>query len=73
MRCVESDVFDFLEQDTSLYDAVIVDPPSFIKSKKGLSKGVRAYEKLNRLAWKRVKEGGALFTSSCSYHLAEPD
>jgi len=67
------DVFDFLEKDQRTYDVVVSDPPAFVKSNKNLNQAKRAYEKLNRLAWRRVKTGGVLLTSSCSYHLAEQD
>lgn len=70
---VESDVFDFLEKDASMYDVVVADPPAFVKSKKVLPQAKKAYEKLARLSWRRVKPGGMLFFSSCSYHLAEED
>ena len=70
-RVVPSDVFSFLESDKAMYDLVITDPPAFVKSKKNLSQAMRAYEKLNRLAWRRVRPGGYLFASSCSYHLSE--
>ncbi len=70
---VVSDVFDYLEKDKDLYDVVVSDPPAFVKSKKALPQAVKAYEKLARLCWKRVKPGGVLLSSSCSYHLWEPD
>ncbi|MFN0117917.1 MAG: class I SAM-dependent rRNA methyltransferase [Elusimicrobiota bacterium] len=64
-----SDVFKFLEEDENTYDLVISDPPAFIKSKKDLHQGRMGYEKLNRAAWKRLKVGGTLIASSCSYHM----
>jgi 23S rRNA (cytosine1962-C5)-methyltransferase len=70
---VVSDVFEFLEKESRLYDIVVADPPAFVKSKKDMAKAVRAYEKLNRLAWRRLKPGGLLISSSCSYHLFERD
>lgn len=70
---VRSDAFDFLENDQRLYDVVVADPPAFVKSKKNLPQALKAYEKLNRLAWRRLKPGGILLSSSCSYHLAETE
>jgi 23S rRNA (cytosine1962-C5)-methyltransferase len=67
------DVFEFLVRDTSLYDAVVADPPAFVKSRKNLPKALKAYQKLNRLAWRRLRPGGILFTCSCSHHIAESD
>jgi 23S rRNA (cytosine1962-C5)-methyltransferase len=67
------DVFDFLARDTTVYDAVVADPPAFVKSRKNLPQALKAYQKLNRLAWRRLRPGGRLFTCSCSHHLAEAD
>jgi 23S rRNA (cytosine1962-C5)-methyltransferase len=72
-RIVSSDVFDYLENVDSVYDVIVADPPAFVKSKKNLPQALRAYEKLNRLAWRRLKPGGLLLSCSCSYHLAESD
>jgi len=67
------DVFDFLERAAGDYDAVVTDPPAFAKSRKHLPKALKAYQKLNRLAWRRLKPGGILFACSCSHHVAETD
>lgn len=72
-RFVQTDVFDFLEQEQGKYDLVVADPPAFVKSKKNLPQAIKAYEKLNRLALKTLKTGGILMTSSCSYHLSAAD
>jgi 23S rRNA (cytosine1962-C5)-methyltransferase len=68
-----SDVFDFLEKDTATYDVIVADPPAFVKSKKTVPQGLKGYEKLNRLAWRRLKDDGRLMTCSCSYHVSEAD
>ncbi|MEW5843934.1 MAG: class I SAM-dependent rRNA methyltransferase [Bacteroidota bacterium] len=71
---IQSDVFDYLEQckaEKKTFDIINLDPPAFAKSKKSLTKGIKGYEKLNRLAMELLNEGGLLFTSSCSYHLKE--
>lgn len=72
-RMVESDVFDFLETEPAEFDVIVADPPAFVKSKKNLPQALRAYEKLNRWAWRKLKSGGLLLTCSCSYHLGEGD
>ncbi len=69
-----SDVFDYLERcvaEKKKFDVINIDPPAFAKSKKILSKAVKAYEKLNRLALEVVNDGGYIFTSSCSHHLSK--
>lgn len=69
----QGDVFEFLARCEDSYDAVVADPPAFVKSRKNLPQAVKAYQKLNRLAWRRLKPGGVLFACSCSHHLAESD
>jgi 23S rRNA (cytosine1962-C5)-methyltransferase len=53
------------------FDLVVADPPAFVKSKKDLSVGLRAYRKLARDAAQLVRPGGFLFLASCS-HNVEP-
>jgi len=70
------DIFDFLGQcisEKKKYDVVMLDPPAFAKNKKSLPKAKKGYEKLNRLAFQTVKDGGYLVTSSCSHHLAKDE
>jgi 23S rRNA (cytosine1962-C5)-methyltransferase len=52
---------------------VVADPPAFVKSRKNLPQSLKAYQKLNRLAWRRLRPGGLLFTCSCSHHVSESD
>jgi len=51
------------------YDIVICDPPAFVKSKKDLGAGAKAYRKLARLATRLVSPGGFLGIASCSHHV----
>ncbi|MFM7432519.1 MAG: class I SAM-dependent rRNA methyltransferase, partial [Gammaproteobacteria bacterium] len=55
------------------YDAVIVDPPAFIKRRKEIPQGQAAYRKLNQLALRVLEPGGLLVSCSCSHHLASED
>jgi 23S rRNA (cytosine1962-C5)-methyltransferase len=52
------------------YDAVILDPPAFAKTKRDLSRATRAYKEINLRAMKLLDEGGILVTCSCSYHFS---
>ncbi len=52
------------------YDAVILDPPAFAKSKRDLSGARRAYKEINLRAIKLLAPGGTLVTCSCSYHFS---
>jgi len=51
------------------FDLVAADPPAFVKSRKELGQGTRAYRKLARLTAAVVRPGGFLFLASCSHHL----
>ncbi|MBF9060854.1 RlmI/RlmK family 23S rRNA methyltransferase, partial [Rhodobacterales bacterium HKCCSP123] len=49
------------------FDLVICDPPAFAPSKQALEKGLRAYERVARLAAPLVAPGGTLILCSCSH------
>jgi len=61
-----------LAREGTVWDIVIVDPPSFVKSKKDLHAGLRGYRKMVRLAVPLVAPGGILFVASCSHNVT-PD
>jgi 23S rRNA (cytosine1962-C5)-methyltransferase len=70
-RFMERDIFDFLTEGEEHFDAIILDPPAFIKSKAKLREGERGYLEINRLAMRLLRPaGGLLVTCSCSHHLA---
>lgn len=60
------DCFEFLNSSKENYDLVILDPPAFVKHRKSLNNGMRAYEKLNSLALSFLRPHGILMTFSCS-------
>ncbi|MEP4195704.1 MAG: class I SAM-dependent rRNA methyltransferase [Aliishimia sp.] len=60
-------VLTALAEEGAQFDVVICDPPSFAPSKKALEAGLRAYERVARLAAPLVKEGGTLVLCSCSH------
>lgn len=66
----QGDAFDMLEKmgaDGEIFDVVVCDPPAFAPSKSTAEKGLRAYERVARLAAPLVKEGGYLVLCSCSH------
>ncbi|MGH8149659.1 MAG: class I SAM-dependent rRNA methyltransferase [Steroidobacteraceae bacterium] len=74
VECVRDDAFDALRALHAAgrrFDAVVLDPPAFIKRKKDIPKGQAAYRKLNQLALRLIDREGLLVSCSCSYHLAE--
>jgi len=64
------DAFDVLTQlgeEGAQFDVVICDPPAFAPSRQALDAGLRAYERIARLAAPLVKPGGYLGLCSCSH------
>lgn len=64
------DVMTALTEEGAQFDLVICDPPAFAPSRKALEAGLRAYEKVAKLAAGLVTPGGILILCSCS-HAAE--
>jgi 23S rRNA (cytosine1962-C5)-methyltransferase len=61
------DVLAALAEEGATFDVVICDPPAFAPSKSSLEAGLRAYERIARLAASLVAEGGYLTLCSCSH------
>jgi len=61
------EVLTALGEEGATFDVVICDPPAFAPSKPALEKGLRAYERVARLAAPLVAEGGYLGLCSCSH------
>ena len=55
------------------FDAVVLDPPAFIKRRKDFKAGSQHYGLNNRLALKLLKPGGVLFSASCSHAFEATD
>jgi 23S rRNA (cytosine1962-C5)-methyltransferase len=71
---VEQDVFAFLraaEKNGAEYDLIVLDPPSFTKTKGGLRDALRGYRELHVRAFKLLSKDGLLATFSCSHHVTE--
>ena len=69
---MEGDAFEVLaalKEQGEQFDIVIVDPPAFIRKRKDLNVGERAYGRLNREAMRLLKRDGLLVSGSCSMHL----
>jgi 23S rRNA (cytosine1962-C5)-methyltransferase len=71
---IEQDVFQALraaEKAASEFDLIILDPPSFTKTKGGLRDAIRGYLELHVRAFKLLSRDGMLATFSCSHHVSE--
>lgn len=67
-------VFDELrafERVGERFDAIVLDPPAFAKSKTAVEKAIAGYKEINLRALKLLNPGGTLVTCSCSYHVDE--
>ncbi|HCK09654.1 MAG: rRNA large subunit methyltransferase I [Gemmatimonadetes bacterium] len=67
--CIAANVFDYLKDCKAVgqkYDAIVVDPPAFVKTQQAIPQATRAYISLNRKAIELLRPGGILVTASCS-------
>ncbi|MFN3845597.1 MAG: RSP_2647 family RNA methyltransferase [Paracoccaceae bacterium] len=60
-------VLEALAAEGARFDVVICDPPAFAPAKPALEAGLRAYERVARLAAPLVAPGGYLVLCSCSH------
>lgn len=72
-ECVNAfDVLKTWVKEGKQYDVVMLDPPSFTKSRATIQKAITGYKEINLRGMKLVKPGGFLVTSSCT-NLVQPD
>lgn len=68
-----ANVFDILkemERRESRFDLIVLDPPSFTKSKARISEASRGYKEIHLRALKLLSPGGLLATFCCSHHVS---
>lgn len=69
----EGDAFEALmalKAEGEQFDVIVLDPPAFIRKRKDIPNGERAYSRLNREAIRLLGRDGLLLSASCSMHLA---
>ncbi len=69
-----TNVFDelrALDRMGERFDAIVLDPPAFAKTRAALPKALGGYKEINLRALKLLGPGGVLVTCSCSYHVSE--
>jgi len=74
VRWVEQDVFEYLraaEKAGAEFDLIILDPPSFTKTKSRVHDAIRGYRELHLRAFKLLSRDGLLATFSCSHHVTD--
>jgi 23S rRNA (cytosine1962-C5)-methyltransferase len=73
-KTLHGEAFDTLKElkaKGESFDLVILDPPSFIKSRARYKEGYKGYYNLNQRALELLSPGGFLVTCSCSHHMEE--
>lgn len=68
--------FDYLkaaEKRGEKFDLIILDPPSFTKTKETLNDALRGYKEIHLRALKMLEPGGVLASFSCSHHVSSGD
>jgi 23S rRNA (cytosine1962-C5)-methyltransferase len=73
---IEADAFEILRdwsQARETFDAIVLDPPAFAKTKRAVEGALRGYKELNLRALKMLRPGGLLVTCSCSHHVSWAD
>ena len=76
IEVAERNAFDFLKladnasgSDGARYDLIILDPPSFTKSRGKLDDALRGYKEIHLRALKLLAPDGMLATFCCSHHV----
>ncbi len=73
-----TNVFDWLKAQTTVgpneklipkFDTIILDPPSFTRTRAALPEALRGYKEIHLRALKLLKPGGTLATFCCSHHV----
>lgn len=73
-----ANVFDWLKAQTAVgphekiiprYDVIILDPPSFTRTRAAVQDALRGYKEIHLRALKLLKRGGVLATFCCSHHV----
>ncbi|MDB6057898.1 MAG: putative SAM-dependent methyltransferase [Verrucomicrobiales bacterium] len=71
-------VFDFLKGQTAVrphekvvpkFDGIILDPPSFTRTRSAVPDAMRGYKEIHLRALKLLRPGGTLATFCCSHHV----
>ena len=73
---VAGDAFEILRDWSDareVFDAIVLDPPAFAKTKRAVEGAIRGYKELNLRGLKMVRSGGLLVTCSCSHHVGWAD
>jgi len=62
---------DALHARAERFDVIILDPPSFTRTRKNVPAAKKGYEEINRKAMRILRRGGILASASCSFHITD--
>ncbi len=69
----QEDAFDFLKKETQKYNMIIIDPPSFAKTKHERDGALRGFKYLILKGLKLLEKDGYIAVFSCSFHITMED
>lgn len=78
IKAIAENAFDFLKKESTRsadgestrWDYVILDPPSFTRNKRSVNDAMRGYKEIHLRAMKILPAGGLLSTFCCSHHVS---
>ena len=77
IELVTANCFDYLKQvsteEESRFDLIILDPPSFTRTKQSVKDALRGYKEIHLRSLKMLQPGGILVTFTCSHHVGAED
>lgn len=73
LHCRLENMFDYLRAASAareIFDFIILDPPSFSRSRKSMAPARRGYKEIHLRAFKLLRPGGQLATFCCAHHVS---
>ncbi len=70
---IEENAFDYLKEAQAAenqFDLIVLDPPSFTRSKSGVKDALRGYKEIHLRSLKILSPEGILATFCCSHHIS---
>ena len=67
---LKGDAFTYLKECDSVFDIIVLDPPSLARKRGDIDRATGGYKFLNLHALRHLRPGGFLLTFSCSQHLS---
>lgn len=61
------------QEEKKKFDAIILDPPAFVKDRHKVKEGLMGYKKINEMALRALDSDGILVSASCSAHVTLSD